>query len=119
MSSPGSTQTDRHMLSLSSHCEDDHYRIVVSGELDLMTAPTLDQALREADRSNRATVIIDLALVSFCDCAGMRVLTTHHHALTEASRLLLIDRPSRSVTRLTALTGLDQTLHLVPTRQVA
>jgi hypothetical protein len=49
--SPGSPQADRPTLSLSSHRDDDHYRIVASGELDLMTAPTLDHALREADHA--------------------------------------------------------------------
>jgi anti-sigma B factor antagonist len=117
--SPGNPRTDRPALSLSTHCDDDQYRIAVSGELDLMSAPTLDQALHEAGRSNRATVVVDLVRVSFCDCAGMGVLTSHHHALTEAGRLLLIDRPSRALSRLAAVTGLDHTLHLLPTRQVA
>lgn len=117
--SPGSTRADQPVLSLSTHRDDHQYRIAVSGELDVMTAPTLDHALHEAGRSNRATVVVDLALVSFCDCAGMGVLTSHHHALTEAGRLLLIDRPSRSLSRLAAVTGLDHTLHVVPTHEIA
>jgi anti-anti-sigma factor len=113
--SPCSPQADQPALLLSSHCDDDHFRIVASGELDMMTAPTLDHALHEADQSDRPTVALDLSLVSFCDCAGMRVLINHHHALAEAGRLLWIDGPSRSVLRVAAMTGLDHTLHLRPT----
>ncbi len=110
--SAGIASTGRPPLSLSSRCDANQYRIIASGELDLMTAPILDQALRQANYSNRPTVIIDLARMSFCDCAGMRVLTTHHQALNDAGRLLLISHPSRSVSRLAAVTGLDQVLHL-------
>ena len=110
--SDGRTSTDRPPLSLSSRCDANQYRIIASGELDLMTAPMLDHALRQANYSNRPTVIVDLARMSFCDCAGMHVLTAHHRALTDAGRLLLISHPSRSVSRLAAVTGLDQVLHL-------
>ena len=114
-SSSGSARTDEPQLSVSSRCDDAHYRIAVSGELDMATAPVLDHALDRADRSNRPTVIVDLSRMSFCDCAGMRVLTNHHHELAEAGRSLLVDRPSRPVLRLAAMTGLDRTLHLRPT----
>jgi anti-sigma B factor antagonist len=47
--------------------------VVVSGEVDLCTAPWLDEQLRRAQRL-ATEVIVDLEQIDFMDCAGLRVL---------------------------------------------
>ncbi|NIY65569.1 STAS domain-containing protein [Streptomyces malaysiensis] len=51
----------------------DSCRVAVSGELDLVTADDLRQALQTAVGENRV-VVIDLGGVTFCDCTGLSAL---------------------------------------------
>jgi anti-sigma B factor antagonist len=48
--------------------------ISVFGEVDVASAPAVDQALQEAEVSAATSVILDLAGVTFLDSAGIRVL---------------------------------------------
>ncbi len=46
----------------------------VEGELDLTTAPLLDNTLAEAESSCATTVLLDLDQVEFMDSTGLQVL---------------------------------------------
>jgi len=48
--------------------------IFVAGEIDLMTAPELDECLGAAEGDVR----IDMSAVTFVDSVGLSVLITHH-----------------------------------------
>ena len=48
--------------------------LVVSGELDIVAAPTLRQSLEWAGNHPAAQVVVDLSAVTFIDCAGVRPL---------------------------------------------
>jgi anti-anti-sigma factor len=52
--------------------EDGGTRLTVTGELDLATAPTLRDRLRQS-RANRRDVRLDLSKLEFVDCAGINV----------------------------------------------
>ncbi|WP_413812591.1 STAS domain-containing protein [Streptomyces sp. OE57] len=51
----------------------DSCRVAVSGELDLVTADEVRQALQTAVGDNRV-VVIDLGGLTFCDCSGLNAL---------------------------------------------
>ncbi|BBJ37873.1 hypothetical protein GCM10017744_003980 [Streptomyces antimycoticus] len=51
----------------------DSCRVTVSGDLDLVTAGNVRQALQTAVAENRV-VVIDLSGVTFCDCTGLSAL---------------------------------------------
>ncbi|MGW7616214.1 STAS domain-containing protein [Streptomyces antimycoticus] len=51
----------------------DSCRVAVSGELDLVTAGEVRQALQRAVGDNRV-VVIDLGGLTFCDCTGLSAL---------------------------------------------
>ncbi|WP_413105718.1 STAS domain-containing protein [Streptomyces sp. Inha503] len=51
----------------------DSCRVAVSGELDLVTAGDVRQALQTAVGENRV-VVIDLGGLTFCDCTGLNAL---------------------------------------------
>ncbi len=55
--------------------ERDHTIIVrVEGELDLVTAPLLDEKLAEAESGGTTSVLLDLDRVEFRDSTGLQVL---------------------------------------------
>ncbi|MFA7761754.1 STAS domain-containing protein [Streptomyces sp. NPDC048723] len=79
-------------------------QIVVSGEIDFDNATFLQNALLAALFSHRATLLVDLQRVTFCDCAGLNTLLTARHAALQAGRSLHITAESRRVARLLNLT---------------
>src|SRR5579875_2315394 len=56
----------------------DAVTVVVSGELDLACAHELACVLCEALDETPAGLRVDLAEVTFCDCAGVRALLVGH-----------------------------------------
>jgi anti-sigma B factor antagonist len=83
----------------------DHTLLVVSGELDLATAPQLSRALDAASSEGPATVHLDLSGITFIDCAGLQALVLGRRAARGRGRDLLVRRTSRRVDRLCSLTG--------------
>ncbi|MFT9474564.1 STAS domain-containing protein [Streptomyces sp. 11-1-2] len=56
----------------------DSCRVAVSGELDLVTAAEVREALQRAVGENHA-VVIDLGGLTFCDCTGLRAAGSCPH----------------------------------------
>ncbi|MCX4960208.1 STAS domain-containing protein [Streptomyces virginiae] len=79
-------------------------QVVVSGELDFDNAVFLREALLAALFSHRATLLVDLERVNFCDCAGLNTLLTARDAALRAGRGLHITAAGRRVERLLNLT---------------
>ncbi|MFF5205278.1 STAS domain-containing protein [Streptosporangium sp. NPDC000396] len=79
------------MFRVSSHQCDGVTVISVSGELDLITAPTLRKHLRAAALPPATPVlIVDMSEVSFCDSVGMSELVLAlHRSQTDGVRLML------------------------------
>ena len=92
-------------------------RLVVrpSGDLDLATAPELEELVmgRLADG---ALVVLDLRGLSFMDSSGVRVLVAAHARASDGNGgELTIVRPARgsAVDRILEVSGIDQALPLV------
>ncbi|WP_051838296.1 STAS domain-containing protein [Streptomyces sp. NRRL F-2580] len=79
-------------------------QVVVSGEVDFDNATLLRQVLLAALVSHRATLLVDLERVTFCDCAGLGTLLTARRAALRAGRSLQITAAGRRVERLMNLT---------------
>ena len=77
--------------------------IVASGELDLVGAPRLLQAIPAAGSER---VILDLGGVQFMDSSGLRSLLEARKACAEAGRDFAIARPSEAVRRVLELVDL-------------
>ncbi len=83
-----------------------------SGELDVMTAPRLEQALVGVLGEHR-TVLVDLSGVPFADCAGLRpIRQALREARTSGTEIELRD-PVPAVRRVLQLTGLRPPTALV------
>lgn len=84
--------------------------IVAEGELDLVGAPRLLEAL-PADGT--APVVLDLASVGFMDSSGLRSLLEARQACLDAGRPFGIARPSGAVRRVLELVDLTRELEVV------
>ena len=87
--------------------------VVVTGEVDLDTAPTVrDEMLRHLE--DGAVIHLDLGCVTFMDSSGLHVLlTTTRQAALVGAELQLV-RVSARVQRLLELTGTDAVLQQAP-----
>jgi anti-anti-sigma factor len=86
-------------------------RVAVSGEVDLATAPQLRQVCLAALAQQRPSALcLDLAGVSFLDCAGVSALVGVRIAAREAGCLMWVDNPQPQVGRVLHLTGQAQAL---------
>jgi anti-sigma B factor antagonist len=81
--------------------------LTVTGDLDLVTAPQLDDWFDRLVVSGADTVVLDLAGVGFVDSSGLRALVTGHKALHAASARLVVRSPNQSTRRLFDMTGLS------------
>jgi anti-sigma B factor antagonist len=85
-------------------------RVVVEGEIDLVTAPLLTQHLDAAARSGRDVVEVDLAGVTFMDVRGVNALVAAHNVLAAGGRTLRLRAASQPVLRTLELCGVDPSL---------
>jgi anti-sigma B factor antagonist len=85
----------------------------VRGELDTLTAPELDTALRELVAGPATTPVVDLSGVTFLASSGLAVLIRAAHRAEDSGRALHLVVASRAVLRPLEVTGSDQlfTLH--------
>ncbi|MBO0855030.1 MAG: STAS domain-containing protein [Nocardia sp.] len=85
--------------------------LTVAGEVDLATAPALENAIEKTLGTTPAVLIIDLLQVSFLASAGMAALVAAHQRAGANTRIILVaDGPATS--RQLKLTNLDQVFSL-------
>lgn len=85
--------------------------VALVGELDLAAAPIAEAELREAC-ANADLLVLDLAAVTFMDCAGLRVLLAADERLRASGGRLAIVHAPLQVRRLFDLTGTRDQLQL-------
>ena len=85
--------------------------VIVSGEVDLCTAPRLEEELRRCQQA-AFRIIVDLERVEFMDCAGLRVLVNASAKLGPARFSVILGSPQ--VQKLFELTGMTGVLRVIP-----
>jgi anti-sigma B factor antagonist len=88
--------------------------LTLRGELDLATAPELEQLVTEhLDTGDE--VVVDLRGLEFMDSSGIRVLVAAHaRAARVGTRLVIVRPPTGSpVAKIVEVSGLDGELNLV------
>jgi anti-sigma B factor antagonist len=94
--------------------------VVVTGEIDMATAPMVERALTEAIETGDGAVVLDLCDVTFFDSSGLRAAIVAHRELSEHGRRLSIAcLPDGHVWRTFSLAGVDRLLNLHPSRAAA
>ena len=84
-------------------------RVKLRGELDLVTAPQLADALSEAARGS-VVVILDLSELTFMDSTGLHAILTAHTRLHEADCRLVLVRGCHQIQRIFEITGTEHVL---------
>lgn len=82
------------------------------GELDLNSAPLLEQELQDAESTAPRRIVLDLAALDFLDSTGLRLLIGAHHRAQTNGHALAITHVPRHARRLFRLTGIDAVLPL-------
>lgn len=70
----GGALDGRPQLELHDEASGDRHVLVLSGELDLASSPTLDEALRGICTDGTEALTVDLSGLTFMDSTGLRVL---------------------------------------------
>jgi len=86
--------------------------LTLFGELDVVTAPELEQMLREVLEQTHARAMLDLNGLSFVDSAGVSVLIKAKQRAEAHGRTLVLRRPTEQLERVFALVGLADWLEI-------
>ena len=81
--------------------------LVVTGEIDSSTVETLSSFLIPTPDGS-GEFAVDMAEVGFIDSSGLRVLIQAHRHAEQSQRNLVIVNPSPIVSRLFAVSGLNE-----------
>jgi anti-sigma B factor antagonist len=93
-------------LVIDVHVSAEMVTVVVSGELDLVTAPSLLARLTPILQNEPQRLVFDMTRVSFVDCAAARLIASTGQFLPYNQRPV-IRSPGPIVRRVLGLTGLD------------
>lgn len=80
------------------------------GEIDIATAPDLDQALTAQLANDPQAMIIRLDRVTFLDSVGISVLVKTHHRAHRRSIFFALAAPSRPVRTVLEITGIGKAI---------
>ncbi|MFF7969431.1 STAS domain-containing protein [Streptomyces sp. NPDC007903] len=83
-------------------------RVIVQGELDLVSGDQIRAHLVEALTASSSELELDLSGLSFCDCAGLNVLLELRQRALSQGKAVTIQAVSPTVDRLLDLTGAQE-----------
>ena len=100
-------------LDVKTSDQPDRVYVELAGELDLATAPKLEDELKRVEESGPALIVLDLRPLSFMDSSGLRALLAADARAREAGRRLVLVRGDERVQRVLKITRLDERLEIV------
>ncbi|MEY2473325.1 MAG: anti-sigma factor antagonist [Actinomycetota bacterium] len=95
------------MLEVDATRRDDHSVLAVAGELDILGAPVLQEAVDRVLQQSYPSLVLDLSAVRFLDSAGLRVLVYAHRTLNEQGGRLRIVCTTRRVREVLRVSNLE------------
>jgi anti-sigma B factor antagonist len=100
------------LLDLKTETDGDTVRIVLSGELDISTAPRVEEELRRVEDGRPAVIVLDLRALEFMDSTGLRVIVSADGRARDEERSLRLVRGPEAVQRIFRVTRLDERLEI-------
>lgn len=91
--------------------------ICAVGEFDLAAWNDLAHVLQPQESRRRRIVQLDLSKVTFLDCSCLGLLVASHHRMLREHGLLVLTGVDDAIARIIRITGLDDTLSVVPADQ--
>jgi anti-sigma B factor antagonist len=90
---------------IKSKREGDSITVAVAGEIDLSTADELEDAIREAEKTEISRIVLDLSALSFMDSTALSVfLEAIKRSRRNGNRLSFVPSKHDGVARLLAVT---------------
>jgi anti-anti-sigma factor len=93
--------------------------VAVAGELDLATAPILQERISAAEALAPPLLVLDLRELTFLDSTGLRIVLAADAAARRDARRLVVVRGSDPVHRVFLIALLDKRLELVDDLEAA
>src|SRR3712207_5793270 len=101
------------LLELDTERTDGSVRLALRGELDISSAPQVEEALGRIESEHPGLLVIDLRELAFMDSTGLRTVVSADARAREEGRRLAVVRGPEPVDRIFAVTRLDERLQLV------
>jgi len=102
-------------LTVQTEQRDDMVVVSVAGELDMATAPQLQDQISDLLEKGRTRLVFNLAEVSFCDSTGLSVFVRAKNSTDDAGGTVRLAAPQRGVLRILEVSGLVEVLRTYPT----
>jgi anti-anti-sigma factor len=93
--------------------------VVPTGELDLATAPALEEALGQAFASGAVRVVLDLRELEFIDSSGLRTLLTARRRAEEAEAQFSLVAGHRGLERTLEIAGVHKVFQWTAAEELA
>lgn len=98
------------VLTMTSERHGDVHTVALRGELDLASAPDIEQELKRVEATDAKSVVIDLSGLTFIDSTGIRlIVTADTRSRANANRLTLLRGPA-AVQRVFVISGVEKLL---------
>jgi anti-sigma B factor antagonist len=110
--------SDDLVATVTAHRQGEAAVLEVAGEIDMLTAPRLDDAVRRMLGDGPRLLVIDLLMVSFFGSSGLTTLIEAQQLAGERTSMRVV-ADGAVVLRPLQLTGLDQQFAVYSTREVA
>jgi anti-sigma B factor antagonist len=101
------------LLEVDTHEENGAVRLALSGELDISTAPRVEEELERVEPERPAVLVLDLRGLAFMDSTGLRLVVSADARAREQGRRLAIVRGPEAVQRIFRVTRLEERLDMV------
>ena len=91
--------------------QDSSLTVMISGNIDTVTAPELDSKLQE-NISNVKDLVLDFAAVDYISSAGLRVILMANQQMEDVDGNLTVKNVNEDVRDVFEMTGFDSLLNL-------
>jgi anti-sigma B factor antagonist len=112
MGSDGVTGTG-DQLRIELRHDADRLIVRLDGELDMASAPSLQEALERTEPEAGATLVLDVQQLSFIDSTGLRVILWARERCQDRGRAFALTPGSPQVQRLLAISGAGEYLRII------
>jgi anti-sigma B factor antagonist len=107
--------TTYEQLRIATRRTSDRVVLELDGELDMVNAPLLRDALAGADVAASAMVVLDLRGLTFMDSTGLKAIFAARNESRRRGQKFAVTPGSRQVERLLSVTRLGEHLRTIAT----
>ena len=100
-------------LRIGTEERDDRIVLTLEGELDIATAPRIEEALQSAEQKAPPLLVLDLRALGFMDSTGLRTILGADARAREGGRRLVVVQGDENIRRVFEVTRLYDRVEIV------